>query len=104
MNAKELARRLNRKAPPAVIDVRSALEFRSGHIPGAVHIPFWSLLMHKKRLPSDRQAPLVVTCEHGPRAQLAAAQLGVLGYRQVELLDGHMAGWRGAGRPTEKSA
>jgi len=104
MNAKELARRLNRRNPPVVIDVRSAPEFGSGHIPGAVHVPFWSLLMHRKRLPADRQAPLVVTCEHGPRAQLAAAQLEFLGYRQVELLDGHMAGWRGAGRPTEKSA
>jgi hydroxyacylglutathione hydrolase len=104
MNAKELARRLNRKNPPAVIDVRSTPEYRSGHIPGAVHVPFWGLLLHKGRLPSDRQASLVVTCEHGPRAQLAAAQLGVLGYRQVELLDGHMAGWREAGRSTEKSA
>ncbi len=53
-------------------------------------------------LQAVRSARLVVTCEHGPRAQIAVALLGRCGYANVTLLDGHMAGWRRAGFPLEK--
>jgi len=101
MTAKELAAKLRQPSAPLVIDVRSAHEFRSGHIPGALHIPFWGALLKRSQLPADPQTRIVVTCEHGPRAQLAAAQLGLLGYANVELLEGHMSRWRRAGLPIE---
>ncbi|GAC1471443.1 MAG: hypothetical protein PVSMB11_07160 [Desulfuromonadaceae bacterium] len=44
----------------------------------------------------------MVTCEHGPRAQLAKGLLGAFGYRNVALLASHMAGWRQAGRLQEQ--
>lgn len=94
MQAKELAKRLKGNQPPCVVDVRSGVEFRSGHIPDAVHVPFWSVLLQRSKLPGDRETLIVVTCEHGPRAQLAAVQLGWAGYRKVDMLAGHMAGWR----------
>ncbi len=90
------------KGAPGTVDVRSGAEFRSGHIPGAVHVPFWAAPLRLKVLPADRQAKLVLTCEHGPRAQLAKTLLGLAGYRNLELLEGHMAGWRRAALPLEK--
>ena len=102
MLSKELAKRIRSKQPPTVIDVRSGFEFRSGHIPGAIHAPFWKILLHLAQLPVDRDAGLVVTCEYGPRAQLAKRLLNAYGYRTVFLLDGHMAGWRQSGGALER--
>ncbi len=102
MQSKELLKRIKSKAAPAVIDVRTGFEFKTGHIPGAIHAPAWKILLKLARLPSDKNAELVVTCEHGPRAQLAKGLLGFLGYRNVDLLDGHMSGWRNVGHLLEK--
>jgi len=102
VNPAELARRLQKPNPPLIIDVRSAVEFRSGHIPTALHLPFWGALLKRSRLPEDRLAEIVVTCEHGPRAQLAATQLGMLGFGKVVLLEGHMSRWRREGLPVER--
>lgn len=102
MQAKELAKRLKGSQPPVVVDVRSGVEYRSGHIPGALHVPFWAVMLQRRKLPQDREACLVVTCEHGPRAQLAMSQLGWAGYRRVEMLEGHMAGWRRNRLPLER--
>jgi len=101
VKSKDLVRLLKNQDRPVIIDVRSAFEYSSGHIPGALHIPFWGTLLQRRKLPKDRLSRIVLTCEHGPRAQLAAAQLGWIGYRRVELLDGHMARWRRDNLPLE---
>jgi hydroxyacylglutathione hydrolase len=102
MHAKDLAYRIKAKKSPAVIDVRSFFEFSSGHIPGAVHAPTWKILLKLAVLPVDKTAELVVTCEHGPRAQMALGLLKAYGYSNVMPLEGHMAGWRRVGLPVEK--
>ncbi len=102
MQPKDLAKKIKNKQAPCVLDVRSGFEFKSGHIPGAVHVPFLTVPFNKSKFPSDRQALVVVTCEHGPRAQLAKSLLGLVGYRNVELLEGHMSAWRRAGLPMVK--
>ncbi len=102
MQPQELLKRTKSKQALAVIDVRSGFEFRTGHIPGAIHAPTWKIMLRLADIPSDRNSELVVTCEHGPRAQLAKGLLGAIGYRNVVLLVGHMTGWRQAGLPLEK--
>ncbi len=102
MHPQELARRIKLKQAPAVIDVRTGFEFRSGHIPGAIHAPTWKIILRLAPIPRDKEAELVVTCEHGPRAQIVQGLLTAFGYRDVALLDGHMAGWRRAGLPNER--
>ncbi len=102
MLAKELALKLNSPVPPCVLDVRSSFEFKAGHIPTAVHAPFWSILLRLSSLPKDKESLIVLTCEHGPRAQLAKSMLGAVGFRNLQLLKGHMSGWRRDGLPLEK--
>jgi len=102
MQPQELVKRITSKQAPTILDVRSGFEFRAGHIPGAIHTPALKILLRMAHLPSDKNTELVLTCEHGPRAQLAKGVLGVLGYGNVTLLEGHMAAWRQAGRPLEK--
>ena len=102
MNNKELANKIASGQAPAVIDVRTGFEFRAGHISGALNAPIWKILLRCAPLPRDKNAAMVVLCELGPRAVMARMLLGVLGYRNITLLDGHMAHWRRAGLPQEK--
>ena len=98
----ELSQRINSNKAPIVVDVRTNFEFRKGHIPGAIHAPTWKIALRLDQIPSDKNAELVVTCELGPRAQIATMLLKAFGYRNVMLLAGQMAGWRQAGLPQEK--
>ena len=102
MQPKELAKTLKSGQAPWIVDVRSGFEYRSGHIPGALHIPFLSILLRLSALPKDKQAKVVLTCEHGPRAQLAQSMLRMAGFRNLDLLEGHMSAWRRANLPMEK--
>lgn len=102
MTADQLAARIQQAWPPFICDVRSTLEYAHGHIPGAVHIPLSRLLTGRAALPADRNEALVITCEHGPRAMLAMKILEWRGYRNSELLDGHMSAWRRQGLPVQK--
>jgi hydroxyacylglutathione hydrolase len=102
MQAKELLQRLTTKAAPVVLDVRSGIEYNSGHIPGAIHAPNLKILLKLAKLPEDKTCQLVVTCEHGPRAQMAQGLLSMYGYKNTILLNGHMLGWRRSGLKLEK--
>lgn len=102
MQPQELVQRIKSAHPPTIVDVRSGFEFNSGHIPGAIHLPAWKILLRMGNLPADKSAELVVTCEHGPRAQLAMGLLHTVGYKNVVLLAGHMSRWRQAGLPLQK--
>jgi hydroxyacylglutathione hydrolase len=102
MQANELLQLISSKKAPIVLDVRSSMEFNSGHIPGAIHAPNMKILLNMAKLPEDKTCRLVVTCEHGPRAQMAQSLLSMYGYKNTTLLDGHMSGWRRAGLNTEK--
>ena len=102
MQPQELLKRMKSKNPPTVVDVRTIFEFRKGHIPGAIYAPTWKILLRLTKIPADKGAELVVTCELGPRARIARGLLNAFGYRNVVLLAGQMAGWRKAGLPQEK--
>ncbi len=102
MKPQELAKLIEKGSSPLVIDVRSGLEYRAGHIPGAVHIPLIKILVGLARYAAEKDRPVVITCEHGPRALLAKPILARTGFTALELLEGHMAGWRKAGLNLEK--
>lgn len=99
MTADALEAALAAGGAPVIVDVRSPEEFRQGHIPGAVNVPFWEAAFRWPELPPS--APAVVYCGHGPRARIAQTLLRLRGIRRIDLLDGHMAGWRRSGRPEE---
>jgi rhodanese-related sulfurtransferase len=102
MQPDELAEKIAAGQPPVVVDVRTGFEFKAGHIPGAMNAPIWKIMLGLSALPTDKQADMVVLCELGPRAVIAKAILGFIGYRNVSLLDGHMAAWRRLKLPQEK--
>jgi len=101
--ADEVLTRMSAGDAPAVVDVRSGFEYRGGHIPGAVHVPFWRAPFAAGRIPADPDDPVVVTCGHGPRAAVAILALRLAGFRDVRYLSGQMSGWMRRGLPLESS-
>ncbi len=85
---------------PLVIDVRTAAEFATGHIPGALNIPFDEVA---DRI-DDVDAPngVALYCMMGPRARKGEAALLASGYDSVLHIDGGLAAWKSAGLPVEK--
>jgi rhodanese-related sulfurtransferase len=94
--------------PTAVyIDVRTVAEFADGHPRGkVVNIP---IVFHhpttKETYPNNsflevidslyaKDAPLILGCEKGKRAQQAATQLIQAGYTNVCIMPAGYAGWR----------
>ena len=94
--------RISRGDAPAVLDVRSPGEFAAGHVPGAVNVPFTSVLGGSDAVRGPKSQTLVVYCGHGPRAWLAGETLRWRGYMRVMYLRGHMAAWRRAGLREER--
>lgn len=71
-----------------VIDVRTQEEWDSGHIEGAVHIPYEQIAAHIAEVATDKAAHIGLYCRSGGRAGLAAATLKDKGYTNVENLGG----------------
>ena len=87
--------------PPVILDVRTAGEYageqrhgeaRGGHIPGARHLTWQSLL---EAPPADlaRETPIVVYCTGGVRSSMAWAALTRHGYVSVTNDDGSWWEW-----------
>ena len=102
ISATDLEQLIAQGTAPTIIDVRSSYEYQAGHIPGAIHIPFWSALFRVDEINAPKDELVVVYCAHGPRAGFGKFALIRAGYTQVLYLDGHMSGWYKAGLAVEK--
>ncbi len=82
---------------PVVIDVRTPEEYASGHVPGAVNIPFEQVA---ERI-SEIQAPhgVALYCMVGPRARKGESALLAAGFATVFHLEGGLTAWKKAGLP-----
>ncbi len=102
MQQQQLLTLIRQDKAPVIVDVRSGFEYRSGHVPGAIHVPFWSVLTTDKLDTIDKNQRIVVYCEHGPRAGMAKFGLWMTGFEHIDYLAGHMMAWKKAGLPMEK--
>lgn len=97
IDRKELVRRV-RAGEVAVLDVRPRMEYRAGHLPGALSIPLRELLQRLKDIPKSRE--IVAYCR-GPYCVLAVHAVKLLrqkGFRAFRLEDG-VPDWRARGLP-----
>lgn len=85
------------------LDIRTDDEFCSGHIVGALHIPYALLEGRLSELESYRDRPLLVYCESGRQAAHACATLHRAGFGSLYKLTGGLMAWRGAELPLERS-
>lgn len=71
------------KAQGVWIDVRSADEFRQGHLQGARNVPVQELAAKIQSISPDKNAPVHLYCRSGSRAQAALNLLKQAGYTNV---------------------
>lgn len=94
-----LERQQRADADLVVLDVRSPGEFAAGHVPGAMNIPHDRIGEHLAEVPRDKD--VVLYCQSGRRAGIAAQVLAEQGYTRLFHLEGDIAAWKALGRPLE---
>jgi CRP-like cAMP-binding protein len=77
------------------LDVRLPSEFETGHLPGAVNVPLYTLRMKLKQL--DPKVRYVLVCDTGRRSSVGAFILKERGF-EAFVLKGGMAAAKGARR------
>jgi rhodanese-related sulfurtransferase len=102
MKATKLLKRIESKSAPVIIDARTGIEFKRGHVPGAINAPPRRILLKTAKLPKGKDTEIVVYCEHGQRAWIAKKLLAARGYSNISLLEGSLMHWKKAGLPLEK--
>ncbi|HVD33080.1 MAG TPA: rhodanese-like domain-containing protein, partial [Gemmatimonadales bacterium] len=82
-----------------VLDVRGEGEWKGGHLPGSLNVPVGNLERRMNEIPRGR--PVIVHCQTGARAAIAASLLRARGFPDVRFFRGGFAEWRAAGMPAE---
>ncbi len=102
VTAQDLAAQLARDAPPLVLDVRTPAEFEQGHVPGARNMPYTDVPRHLEELAPYKDHTIVMYCQSGHRAGIAARTLQEAGFKKLAHLAGDMPGWFAKGLPVEQ--
>jgi phage shock protein E len=94
------AKKLVESGQVVPIDMRSAREYSTGHIPGAVLVPFGSdgTVKQVRRAMGDK--PALIYCRTGRRTGLALEELA--GIPGILHLTGGITAWKAASGPMEK--
>lgn len=104
-SVQELHQRQTTGEPIALIDVRTAGEFASGHVPGARNVPLGSpALQAILREGMDRASEYFVICQSGGRSRNCCEAFAAAGMTEVTSVEGGTAAWAAAGFPLERSA
>lgn len=71
-----------------ILDVREQEEFDTGHIPGAILIPYTEIEQNAEKLLPDKNKQILVYCRSGRRSKIAAENLAMLGYTDIKEFGG----------------
>src|SRR6185503_15031442 len=85
-----------------VLDVRTEVEFKAGHIPGAVNVDVNAGDFDEKVAKLDKSKTYLVHCRAGGRSAKASKKLEGMGFRELYDLAPGFRGWEKAGKPVEK--
>jgi len=90
-----------------IVDVREPQEYSAGHVPGAVNIPrgviefkIWNHVGYPANTQMDQ--PIVLQCQSGNRASLAAQSLADLGFTHINAVVMSIDNWQQSGHPFVK--
>ncbi len=92
VSSRELQEMINRGDDFILVDVRSPSEYRNGHIPGAISIPFPEIKAGMKEL--DRTKTVVLYCRSGPWSRIAYREFRDAGFSDVRVLRNGIVGWK----------
>jgi rhodanese-related sulfurtransferase len=96
------AEKLVKDGKVSVLDVRTADEYKEGHIKGATNIDFTENNFESETAKLDKTKPYLVHCQGGGRSTKSLEVLEKLGFQHIYHLDGGLKGWKEAGQAVEK--
>jgi len=82
-----------------ILDVRTAEEFESGHIEGAINIDYYHPGFRVELGKLDKTKAYLVYCRTSNRSQSTLVIMEELQFKEVYELDGGILTWRAAGFP-----
>jgi len=95
-------RLMNNHSDALVLDVRTAADYKKGHIKGAKNIPLSDLTSNIENLAKDKDKPVLVYCNSGNSVMRAIRLLKKAGFEKVNNLEGGIAAWKEANMPLTK--
>ena len=98
----DVKRRLDAGERFHLVDVREQDEWARGHLPNATHLSKGIIERDVETAIPDRAADIVLYCGGGYRSALAADNLRLMGYTNVQSMDGGWREWTEAGYPTTR--
>lgn len=102
LNPQEATLLMN-KQDAIVVDVRTADEFKKGHIVNAKNITVSQIDEGKfSAIENNKQSPIIVVCASGTRSAGAGEKLVKAGFEQVSNLSSGMGAWTAANLPVTK--
>lgn len=96
------AEKLVKDGTVTVLDVRTADEYKGGHIKGATNIDFTENSFEGLVGKLDKSKPYLVHCASGKRSTASLEVLQKLGFQKLYHLDGGFNAWDNAGKPVAK--
>lgn len=97
---KDLKAMIDRGEEITVLDVRSPMEFKMGHVPGAINLPLGSAPANAPAL--DPASKVAIICHSGMRSSVACKSLAGT-YPSALNVEGGTAAWQAAGYELEKT-
>lgn len=102
VSASAAIRLINNNDDILILDTRSAADFKSGHIKGAVNVPLSEFADAVKKYADHKNKPVLVYCNSGNTVTRAIKQLKSAGYEKINNLEGGIATWKEAKLPLAK--
>jgi rhodanese-related sulfurtransferase len=95
-------RLMNNNSETLVLDLRTAADYKKGHITGSKSAPLNDLAGSVNSFSSYKDKPVLVYCNSGNTATKALNILKKAGFEKVNNLEGGIAAWREANMPLVK--
>jgi len=93
------ATQLSNRENAVFLDIREDGEYKGGHIPEAIHIPFKQLPDRVGELSRYKTAPVIAYCRSGTRSGSVGSILKKHGFENLYNLGGGIAAWQSANLP-----
>jgi len=95
--------RLINKGNPYVYDLRSAAEYGTGSVAGALNLQPSNLVKQDALFKASEEDCIILICKTGTTSSKSAGELKKQGFTNVNVLSGGMTNWTQSGMPLVKN-
>ena len=102
VDTSEMTRLIN-KGDPYVYDLRSAAEYGTGSVAGALNLQPSNLVKQDALFKASEEDCIILICKTGTTSSKSAGELKKQGFTNVNVLSGGMTNWTQSGMPLVKN-